>query len=419
MLVKLESLGRKPRNMTTKLKITSNLTESDVVMIADENRSSASAYISFDSIKVIIKKNEYEKLQTIVNNRQLPLFNMLDRSSNSFNTVNSLPMLSRLFEFACKCESIECIKVFLDGGADINSRMIDNDISLLEYACLFNRIELIKLLMERGIALDDQIIYGCLISIYSSDIHENIDKITLYKVAAVLIEHIKDANYTDNHGNTFLHRASEVGNSDFAKALLYRGADRHAVNGNNEDVITIAFKKKNLTIVKLLLEWELGQPLSIDRLNKALVETARVGHSHHSVIIMNDFTGHPYIHNHNDIYGSVSIALYLISHGAALSGLDQEGVNGLFRLYINYCYTYETHIRDYNKKLTYIKLLLDHGVDVNILVNSIGETALLLAIRTDLFIRINLVTLLLQYNADVSIVLPIRWDSTDESSSPT
>ena len=157
---------------------------------------------SIDKVVKIIQNNKSKKLRKIINNGHLSDINITLSSHNNYS----------LLMIACLHGSFECAAVLLENKyININTRGNDG-LTAIELACTNGCIELVNILFEHNVYIDDTIIFRCL--------HARIT----YQFVRLLIPHIKNIDYKNEQGITFLHQACTDENVDTTRILLEAGA---------------------------------------------------------------------------------------------------------------------------------------------------------------------------------------------------
>lgn len=166
-----------------------------------------------------------------------------------------------------------------------------------------------------------------------------------------------------------------------AQLLLDRGADRDAIYPGGRDSIKIA-AQSGLTIyidiLQLILDYDKYRPISIARLNEALLLS--LGHS--------------------------EAVKCLLDHGVQAEFLDRNGRTPLLILRGGYLDRNARGDNFYTHLLT-IQALLEHGANTNALCPVSGDTALLFVSDRNVPSAHTLSTLLLQYGADLRAKCPL------------
>jgi ankyrin repeat protein len=120
--------------------------------------------------------------------------------------------LHQLFMLAIKSGNIEKIRVFLDGGININTRGFSGE-TYFYYAVYTDNADVVNLFLERG----------------------------------------ADINVVDDDGNTPLHKAVLHSKLNSLRALLERGADINTENASKNTPLISAIIDNNRAIIELLL----------------------------------------------------------------------------------------------------------------------------------------------------------------------
>ena len=376
-----------------------NVTESDA-------KRYKVAPLSFEEVKEIIEKDDGTKLLEVINEGLLLDINMKGECLLYPHKQHHRKYLATLLGLALIRGSIECVKVLLDNGADTSCKLVDSYTSVLECACHSSSVGLVKLLIERGITFDDQAISRSFEHIYP--IRGNDDK--RHQITNILLPYINDVMYAGYNGHTFLNLVCGKGNIDAARSLLERGADRDAVDRHRHDALYYASEYGHLAVVKLLLDWNKSRPISLDQLNRALInavvwggqlEAARIltdyGANAHTEALLGSVTG-----DYLTVYLAVPMATFLLDHGADLRATDYEGYSTLHRVLLH-----RVGGRDYRGSLALSKLLLERGADANEVIDKTCETMLLCCCRH----CVELVAPLLQHGADANLAHAITGET--------
>ena len=312
--------------------------------------------IEISEIKTIIRHDNDKELQRLLEENSLDV-NMILALENGPD--------HNLLTMACTMGSIKCVKVLLESGADINNfinifstnRERDKFYATFCRACALGSTELLLSLIDHGLKVDDAVLFRCFDTLEQSALHA--DK--RQPIAAVLVKLISNIGYKER-GHTFLHRVCSIGGVDNVKAVLVRGVDRDVITtsfsvGGRRDALGIAAMKGHHDIVNLLLEWEKGNPIHMDRVNIAMIEAAKCG--------------------------KLEAVKVLIEYGAWCKTAA---------LMVAVIYTWSLALAEY---------LLDHGADVNGRVD--GDTPLLALLsntRTGVEVKLQIARLLLARGAD-------------------
>ena len=391
--------------------------------------------LSFDEFKLVIEKDDSTKLKEVINKGLLPDINMKGKCLLSLdNEQNHPPYPVTLLCVAFLRRSVECVKVLFNNGADMR-RMIDhNDLYSIEYMHKSGSVKLVSHLLKYGTAtLDDKTISCSFERIFSSPYDNDIKG---DQIAAELIPYITDLNYGRNKGGTFLTRVCSKGKLDLALALLERGADCDAVDYLGNAALHYASEYGHLAVVKLLLDWDKSRPVSLVRLNRALVNAVVWGGQLEVLRILTEYGANAHtaalltsLHSNVYTYLSVPVATFLLDHGADVRATDWQGYSALSRILVRHRYNpdlialatlllergadpNEVHIKSSEPLLLRActstdtfgstKVMItpcEHGADVNPAHGTTSETPLM---KAALMPNIKLVRLLLKHGADVN-----------------
>ena len=291
------------------------------------------------------------------------------------------------------------MKVFLDNGANTSCELVACYTSVLKCACHLSSVGLVKLLIERGIAFDDDAISESFEHIYS--IRGNDDKRD--QITNILLPYINDVMYEGYNGHTFLNLVCGKGNVDAARSLLERGADRDAVDHYPNDALYYASEYGHLAVVKLLLDWDKGRPVSLDRLNRALINAVVWGGQLEAARILTEYGADAHsdalltsLRYNVDTDLSAPMATFLLDHGADVRATDAEGISVLCLVLFRHRYNPD--------RSSLATLLLERGADVNEVHVKSGETPLLRASNyAETFFSADVMTILFEHGADVDL----------------
>ena len=379
-----------------------NPTESD----ADSNNK-IRTLLSFDEVKLIIEKDDSTKLKEVINEGLLPDINMIGKCFLYPRKTYHPKYSATLLGLALIRESIECVKVLLDNGADPNCELVARYSSVLECACHSSSVELVQLLIERGITFDDQAISESFEHIYP--IRGNDDKRD--QITNILLPYIKDVMYEGYNGHTFLNLVCGKGNIDAARSLLERGADRNAVDHYPNDALYYASEYGHLAVVRLLLDWDKRRPISLDRLNRALINAVVWGGQLEAARILTDYGANAHtealltsLRDNVDTDLSVPMATFLLDHGADARATDDEGISALCLVLFRHRYNPD--------RSSLATLLLERGADVNEVHSKSGETLLLRACNyAETFFSADVMTALFEHGANANLAHAITGET--------
>jgi ankyrin repeat protein len=144
----------------------------------------------------------------------------------------------------CRGGQLECVRVLLESGADVDARDDYGD-AALHIASERGQVEVVGLLLQHNANINakNQRDFTPLM-VTSTD--------ELVRVAQLLVEHGADLNAVDEDGDTALGWASHYGHLDFVRLLLGRGADVNI--GGHWIPFKVATENRHHEIAQLLLE---------------------------------------------------------------------------------------------------------------------------------------------------------------------
>ncbi len=249
--------------------------------------------------------------------------------------------------------NIEAVKLFLDGGFDVDARNPTGKTALMA-ASRLGHPELVEFLLERGADTG------------AADMFDN----TALMMASwhgrkealdILIEAGADLNAASSAGITPLMWAAETEGGKIAKTLIERGADIEKTSRDGWDALKWAALRENLQNIDILIE----NGADVNRKNPEngrtpLMEAASAG--------------------------KARAATALIEHGAGLDTKDTEGYSAL---------TYAVALN--NPRIT--DILLAEGADPNI--RGLDGTPVLLVAQSEIFIMPRVIRSLIEAGADI------------------
>ena len=265
-------------------------------------------------------------------------------------------------------DNVELTKLLLEHGADVNVSN-KNDYTALYLSIIRKNTEITKLLLEHGADVNAIDKNGHTVLILATD-NENVEltKLLLEHGADVntlinietqlLIDKGLDINASDKVNFTILMFAIGKENIEMVKLLIENGADVNAllnidtknliekglaVNTSTKDGLTTLMfaimEKKNIEIIKLLLEHEVDVNVFVNNGETALMLA---------------------IYNEN-----IKLTKLLLEYGADINISVKSGETALM-------------LAIYNENIKLTKLLLEYGADVNASTKD-GDTALMVA----------------------------------------
>ncbi|KAI7971832.1 hypothetical protein EIK77_000977 [Talaromyces pinophilus] len=201
--------------------------------------------------------------------------------------VNALMVVNNWRPVISAYDNPRILRLLLKRGADVNA--ISDDGTCLHMAVLYEFVESVKILLghkpkvdletlypssrgtdsddgytalslacDKGIALSVQLLleaganrnHRTRLGKRPLDIcvlNGNID------AASVLLEFRVPADYTDDKGNTVLHRISDITSAELVRKLVNAGADLHSSNKNGVTPLEVAVEAQNIAVVEYLL----------------------------------------------------------------------------------------------------------------------------------------------------------------------
>ena len=220
------------------------------------------------------------------------------------------------------------------------------------------------------------------------------------ELAKKLIARGAEINIRNNQGNSPLLSAVENNNLELAQFLIDKGADFNILNSSGETLLFKAVEKGDQQIIKLLIE--LGININ-HRNNSNLTAIFKVFHNHKkggkqailelliaqgaeiNIRDNNNRTFLSYVAGDKNI--SSSVVELLLSSGLEVDPIDTQGYTPL---------SYAVN----NSNWQVVKILINHGADVNIKVSHNTITPVLKAIIEN---NLEITKLLLDYKADLNI----------------
>ena len=265
---------------------------------------------------------------------------------------------------------LDIVKLLLEWDKHRPIHMSRVNIAMIE-AAKYSKLEVVQCLTEYG--ADNQTV--ALIAAVS------------YTWSLALSEYLLDSGSDVNgkvDGDTPLlallsnTRTGDKPKLQIARLLLARGADRDAkaclTRRSGYDSLILAAKYGLPDFLQLILDHIQGQPITINRLNEALLLS---------------------------LGRSVGVTRCLLDHGAELDTIGSGGCTLLLLLCIKHSFgrMSEKYFDDY---LPTVHLLLERGADVSKVSPASGNTALLYACECDVIIGLAVSTMLLDHGADVN-----------------
>jgi ankyrin repeat protein len=258
---------------------------------------------------------------------------------------------------ACDNQNIDAVRRLIDGGADIN-KIIGNDETPLIIACRHENIELITLLLESGANVNQATEKNSPLHIAS--MYESIE------IIHILFESGADPNVEISNGFTPLHTAAEYGRPHSTQLLLEYGSSINKPANSGETALIIAADTNNYNIIQILIRN--GADMNIQDKNgfTALIKCISTDVPYDIVnemllsgadpLIVSYYGDSP-IHAAT-YYGRLDIVILLLDYGVDVNAATyyqniSENVSQLTPL----------HIACYNNNIDMVEILLERGAD--------------------------------------------------------
>ncbi len=278
---------------------------------------------------------------------------------------------------------IECIKLLIENGADVNIGNIEGDTPLI-FASSIDHIECVKLLIEKG-AIIDKANKASLTSLLWASREDSIECVKL------LIEKGADINKTDKDNNTSLILASTYGHIECVKLLIENRADINNTDKDGNTSLTLASSNGHFECVKLLIE----KGAIIDKPNKyyitPLLWASREGYNECVKLLIEN---HANVNMPNDKYTPLSLASSN-GHSECVKLLIENHANVNMPNYNN---DTPLTLASSNGHSECVKLLIKKGANVNS-ANDVGDTSFSLVSK---YCSIECVKLLIENNLNVN-----------------
>lgn len=171
-----------------------------------------------------------------------------------------------------------------------------------------------------------------------------------------------------------LFRAVELMDFESVEEALENGADINATNDYDDCPLICAERKGHTKIVQLLLDHGANTNGILQRaVEHKHIEIIQLLLSYGAEINASDGYGHTALHT-AATYGLLEITQFLIANGADVNAKNRRGETPLYKAIKG------TYLGG-GGSVKLVELLLNHGVDVNAIINDKEETPLLLAVK--------------------------------------
>ena len=377
------------------------------VMSINSKRNAGYKYSIYDIFAEAIRM--LSDSQLLINlKRRHPEFNILDLIKILIDRVNVNKQIDNEvghyttpLKMASEKGHLELVKILLKHGADINLTTGDYGYTALMFASKYDHRKIVKILLENGADVNIQNRNGFTALIFASE-HTNV------QVVKMLLDYKADVNIQENNGDTALTTSichEKPGTITIVELLLEHGADVNLTIGGytNYSALMSASRRGFSKIVKMLLEHGADVNALSNFGKTALMLTTDPIRGNDddrakTVKILLDYKADVNIQNNENgstalmiasRFGYSTIVKMLLEHGADVNEKDNNGSTALILSVIN-------------DNVETVKMLLDNKADVNIQSNS-GSTALIYAADSDDESSEKIVKMLLDHGADVHI----------------
>ena len=288
----------------------------------------------------------------------------------------------------------EIVQLLLDHGAEINHQE-SYGYAALHWAVECEHMACIKTLLKNGA---------------NANLPDNNGEMVLMiavlqgleEMVQVLLDHGADVNYQNSFGGTALHAAASEGLENIARKLIEYGADTRLTMEDGKNAFLLAVAAKQKALMKLLIVHEECQRV-LDEALLLLVFLDRNAQFSKMLIekganVENDRPG-PSLLMYAVAVGDEDLLRVLLDHGA---NVNRQGANnGGTALMCAITFASESDDAllgsdGHMDALTAAKILIDYGADVNLESQS-GKTALTMAISSN---NVAMAQLLIDNGAD-------------------
>ena len=303
-----------------------------------------------------IKNYLEQALETNTNNLQIYLDSLACYFKNSdyINHIKTQLGIPLLIEAVIK-DNINAVKILLENHADINIIYKHTTLGTALHAAIArNNITMLKYLLEKGAKADVQDIYNNTPLMIACRLYIKKD------IIQDLVKNTKNIDLQNNHGNTALMYATDIGLINTVRLFIKQGANVNIQNNHNNNALILATIKNYQNIVQLLIQANANINMKDKNGRTALIWAAHRGHT--------------------------EIARLLIDAGANINHQESNGNNAL---------TWAA----YQGYKDIVKLLIENKANID-LQCKYGNTALIYAARNG---HKEIVELLIENGANVNI----------------
>ena len=284
-----------------------------------------------------------------------------------------LPMI-----VACRNKNVSVVQLLLSNGAnpdivEAGSSIIDHRALPLHIAATDGSSELVDLLLKHGSKIDISDAHGNTALHYAIERYQSRTTTSRYShkggatsnaesVVNILLENKADVNILNKSGETPMYRAVSRGLLDFVSTMLQRYGGNPNTSSLDKNMLVAACEKRNVELVAMLLKHGADpNPVSVSWYSYSISRLPLC-----TAVMQGN---------------SDEIIELLIKAGADVNAKNSEGKTAL-------CISIETMTKrcnytyiDEKKKLSTVRLMLERGADLNVLLPD-GRSLLYLVVCT-------------------------------------